>query len=68
MTAPVLCLSSKLGTTRPLDEATLCCQSCGTPVIWRLLLGLELEAWDMVINSCPFEDLVQLSLVRARGY
>lgn len=25
-------------------------------------MGLELEAWDMVINSCPFEDLVQLSL------
>lgn len=25
-------------------------------------MGLELEAWHMVINSCPFEDLVQLSL------
>lgn len=25
-------------------------------------MGLELEAWDLVINSCPFEDLVQLSL------
>lgn len=25
-------------------------------------MGLELEAWDMVINSCLFEDLVQLSL------
>lgn len=25
-------------------------------------LGLELEAWDVVIDCCPFEDLVQLSL------
>lgn len=41
----------------------LCAASPGaTPVIRTLLLGLELEAWGMVINSCPFEDLVQLSL------
>lgn len=32
-----------------------------TPVIWSLLLRWELEARYVVMDSYPFEDLVQLS-------
>jgi hypothetical protein len=39
MIAPVLCLPSKSGTTRPLDEATLCCLSWGNTCDLEVAVG-----------------------------